>query len=205
MLFLCMHLFVSIIYSSTMFNTLQEWDRELFLLINSHHNSFFDIVMYWASDKLFWIPFYAFLLFIVIRQFKKKSILVILHIAALITASDQIASGLIKNTVKRLRPSREPSLEGLVHLSSAGKGGLYGFISSHASNSFALFVFLSIVLPHNYRPLKWILFFWASLIAYSRVYNGVHYPGDVLVAALLGSLLALVFSRLYFYLKKKWK
>lgn len=188
-----------------MLDTLKEWDRELFLFINGHHNSFFDVIMYWASDKLFWIPFYAFLLFIVIRQFKKKSILVILHIAALITASDQLASGLIKNTVKRLRPSHEPSLEGLIHLSAAGKGGLYGFISSHASNSFALFMFLSLVLPKAYRPLKWILFFWASLVAYSRVYNGVHYPGDVLVAALLGSLLALLFSRLYFYFEKRLK
>lgn len=188
-----------------MLDTLQRWDRDLFLLINRHHNALFDVVMYWASDKLFWLPFYAFLVFIVIKQFRKKSLLVLLHVAALIAASDQLASGLIKNSVKRLRPSHEPSLEGMIHLSAAGKGGLYGFISSHASNSFALFVFLSIVLPLPYRPLKWLLFFWALLIAYSRVYNGVHYPGDVLVAALSGSLLAWLFSRLYFYLEKKGK
>lgn len=187
-----------------MLDTLKRWDKDLFLLINRHHNSFFDVVMYWASDKLFWIPFYAFLVFIVIREFKKKSILILLHVAALVTASDQIASGLIKNTMKRLRPSHQPSLEGLIHLSAAGKGGLYGFVSSHASNAFALFVFLTILLPRSYRSLKWILFFWAVLIAYSRVYNGVHYPADVLGAALLGSVLAWLFSKLYFYFVKKW-
>lgn len=186
-----------------MFDKLKEWDTGLFFYINSRHNRFFDVVMYWASDKWFWLPFYAFLLFIVISYFRKKSWLVLLHIAALITASDQIASAVFKNTVKRLRPSHEPSLQGLIHLSQAGAGGQYGFISSHASNSFALFMFLSLVLPKSYRALKYVLFFWALLIAYSRIYNGVHYPGDVLFAMLSGSLLAWLFSKLYFYWGKK--
>ena len=134
---------------------------------------------------------------------RKKSILVLLHIAALIATSDQISSDLIKNTVKRLRPSHEASLQGLIHLSKAGAGGQYGFISSHASNAFALFMFLSLILPRSYRPLKYTLFFWASLVAYSRIYNGVHYPGDVVVAALFGSLLAWLFSSLYLYIQEK--
>ena len=186
-----------------MIEALKEWDTKLFLYINSKHNGFFDVIMYWASDKLFWLPFYAFLLYIVIRQFKRKSIIVLLHIAALIAASDQLASDLIKNTVKRLRPSHEASLQSLIHLSKAGAGGRYGFISSHASNSFALFAFLSIILPHSYWPLKYVLLFWAALVAYSRIYNGVHYPADVLVAAVLGSLLAWLFSKLYFYIEEK--
>jgi len=186
-----------------MFERLNEWDTKLFLYLNGKHNSFFDVIMYWASDKVFWFPFYAILLIIVIKHFKKRSILILLHIAALITASDQISSNLLKNTIKRLRPSHEAALQSLIHLSKAGPGGPYGFVSSHASNSFALFVFLSFLLPASFKPLKYILLFWALLVSYSRVYVGVHYPGDVICGALLGSILGWLFSKLYFYIAAK--
>jgi len=186
-----------------MFDKLKEWDTQLFLYLNGKHNSFFDVVMYWASDKLFWIPFYIALLIIVIKHFKKRSILILLHIAALITASDQVSSNLIKNTVQRLRPSHKAAIQHLIHLSKAGAGGTYGFVSSHASNSFALFVFLSFILPAFFRPLKYILLFWALLVGYSRIYVGVHYPGDVVCGALLGSILGWLLSRLYFYIAPK--
>ena len=186
-----------------MFDKLKEWDTQLFLYLNGKHNSFSDVIMYWASDKLFWIPFYIVLLIIVIKHFKKRSILILLHIAALITASDQVSSNLIKNTVKRLRPSHEAAIQDLIHLSKAGAGGTYGFVSSHASNSFALFVFLSFILPASFKPLKYILLFWALLVGYSRIYVGVHYPGDVVFGALLGSILGWLLSRLYFYIAAK--
>lgn len=187
-----------------MFDTMKDWDTKTFLYLNSKHNSFFDVIMYWASDKFFWIPFYLVLLIIIIRHFKKRSVLVLLHIAALITASDQLASDLIKNTVKRLRPSHEAALQQFIHLSKAGAGGPYGFVSSHASNSFALCVFLCMVLSHAFRPLKFILLFWALLVSYSRIYNGVHYPADVCAGALLGSILGWLFSKIYFYIDTKW-
>lgn len=186
-----------------MFNKLNKWDTDLFLCLNKAHNSFWDAIMYWASDKLFWFPFYVFLLVLVITVFKKKSVLISLFIAALITASDQLASNLIKNTVKRFRPSHEAALQGLIHISKAGAGGPYGFISSHASNSFALFVFLSLLLPRSYKWLKYILLFWAILVSYSRIYNGVHYPGDVAAAALSGSLLGWLFAKIYFFVIEK--
>src|SRR5919205_1277273 len=113
-----------------MIEKLKALDTQLFLYLNSKYTPFWDIIMYWASDKLFWIPFYAFLLFIVIKHFKKKSALILVLIALLITLSDQIASNLLKNTVKRLRPSHEVALQKLVHLSAAGAGGNYGFVSS---------------------------------------------------------------------------
>ena len=186
-----------------MFDKLKEWDTNLFLFLNKAHNSFFDVVMYWASDKLFWLPFYVFLFALVITVFKKKSALILLFIAALITASDQLASGFLKNTVKRLRPSHEAALQSVIHLSKAGTGGPYGFVSSHAANSFALFVFLSLLLPRSYRWLKYVLLFWAVLVSYSRIYNGVHYPGDVVAAALLGSLLGWLFAKLYGFTQRR--
>ena len=171
-----------------MLEKLNQADTELFLFINGKHNSFLDPIMYWASDKFFWIPFYAILLFLLIRQYRKNSVSILVTIAILIAACDQVASHLIKNAVKRLRPSHEPALTGLIHLSHAGPGGKYGFVSSHAANAFGLAIFLILLLPKKYRPLKWILAFWAVLVSYSRIYNGVHYPGDVLVAAAIGCL-----------------
>ncbi len=171
-----------------MIEKIKDLDTQLFLYLNEKHNQFFDPIMYWASHKWFWVPFYAFLVFVIIKEFKKKSIYVLLAIGFLITICDQTASHLIKNMVKRLRPSHEPSLQNIIHLSEAGPGGQYGFISSHSANAFGLAIFLILMLPKKYNWLKTTLFFWAVLVAYSRIYNGVHYPSDVIVAMLLGIL-----------------
>ncbi len=171
-----------------MIEKIKDLDTQLFLYLNEKHNQFFDPIMYWASHKWFWVPFYAFLVFVIIKEFKKKSIYVLLAIGFLITICDQTASHLIKNMVKRLRPSHEPSLQNLIHLSEAGPGGQYGFISSHSANAFGLAIFLILMLPKKYNWLKIALLFWAVLVAYSRIYNGVHYPSDVIVAMLLGIL-----------------
>jgi undecaprenyl-diphosphatase len=121
-------------------------------------------------------------------------------IAILITICDQTASHLIKNAVKRLRPSHEPTLENVIHLSKAGPGAQHGFISSHSANAFGLATFLILLLPKKYNWLNWILGCWAFLVAYSRIYNGVHYPGDVFVAAFLDELYA---DFIAYFLKKK--
>jgi len=173
-----------------MIERLNRLDTELFLWLNGRHNAFFDPIMYWASHKLFWIPFYGFLLYIIIREYKKRSVYILAAIALLITLCDQTASGLLKQLVKRPRPSHEAALDGLIHLSKAGPGGQYGFVSSHAANAFGLAVFLMLLFPKRYNALKFILGLWALLVAYSRIYVGVHYPGDVVVAALIGSAIA---------------
>ena len=169
---------------------LKSIDVEIFLFLNVMHNDFFDVIMYWTSDKLFWIPFYICLLLIIFKIYKNKSISILIGIGLLITLCDQTASHLIKNTAKRLRPSHEPSLVNLIHLSDAGPGGNYGFVSSHAANAFGLATFLIILLPKKYNWLKWTLLFWAVLVSYSRIYNGVHYPSDVVVAAIIGIIYA---------------
>jgi undecaprenyl-diphosphatase len=180
-----------------MFARLNALDTRLFRYLNGHHSPFWDPVMYWASDKLFWIPFYALILFLIIRHYRKASIWIILCIGMLITLSDQLSSHLIKGLVRRLRPSHEPALAGLVHLSKAGAGGMYGFVSGHAANSFALLVFLSLILARRFRWLKYVLACWALLVCYSRVYVGVHYPGDVVCGALLGALVGWAMAWLY--------
>ena len=181
-----------------MLEKIKSLDTQLFFYLNSKHNAFFDTIMYWASDRLFWIPFYFIIAFLLVRHFRKQSISLFISIAILITLSDQISSHLIKNSIQRLRPSHESALQGLIHLSEAGAGGTYGFISSHAANAFALTAFLFFILQKNFNWLKVILIPWALLVSYSRIYNGVHYPLDVLVAMLLGIILGWLISKLYF-------
>ena len=181
-----------------MLETLKNIDTQLFLAINSHHNAMFDSIMWFCSGKLSWLPFYILLLAYIIYKYRKQSIFIILGIALMIAISDQISSGLIKNLVERLRPSHEPALEGLIHFVNGYMGGKYGFVSSHAANSFALALFTSLIFRN--KIFTYSIFIWATVVAYSRIYLGVHYPGDVLGGIVVGTFSAI----LVFYLLKKF-
>jgi undecaprenyl-diphosphatase len=178
-------------------------DTQAFLFINGQHNAFFDFVMYWLSDKLVWVPMYLLIAFFIVKHYRMKGVVILLFVGVVIALCDQTASNLIKNSVMRLRPSHEPALEGLIHLSKAGAGGMYGFVSSHAANAFGLATFLYFVLGHRFKWLKYWLFLWAALVSYSRVYNGVHYPGDVIVAACIGAVIGWIISKLYRFIEQK--
>ena len=183
--------------NSVMLDYLDALDKRLFLFLNGKHNSFFDVIMYWASNQYFWIPLYLALSVWLIRCFRKSAWYFVITVILLEIASDQLSSNLIKDWVRRPRPSHTASLTPFIHLSTAGPGGQYGFVSGHASNSFALAVFLILTLPPGYRRLKYALAVWALLVSYSRIYNGVHYPGDVLCGALLGTTLAIIAAALF--------
>lgn len=180
-----------------MLDELKNIDADLFIFINSHHNNFFDFIMYWASDKLIWIPFYIALALILLKHYNKQFFFMIFFIGILIATSDQL-SVLIKDFVQRLRPSHEPALQNMVHLVRNYSGGDFGFVSSHAANSFALITFLHLVCDEKMRWLKFVMVPWAVLVSYSRVYLGVHYPLDVLAGWFLGILLGILIY--YFYL-----
>ena len=161
-------------------------DQDIFLFLNGLHINGLDQLMFWISGKKEWIPLYALIVGVIIYNYKKKSILIILGIVISIILADQITSGFMKPFFERLRPSHEPLLEGLVHHVNNYKGGRFGFASSHAANSFALAMYLWLLFRHHYKWSIWI-FVWASVVSYSRIYLGVHYPGDIIVGALVGA------------------
>ncbi len=186
-----------------MLECLNSLDTKLFLFLNGIHNAFLDPIMFWLSDKWVWLPMYLIIVFFIIWRYKMKGVIMLLFVGLVIALCDQTASHLIKNAVQRLRPSHDPALTGLVHLSKAGPGGLYGFVSSHAANSFGMATFFYFVLDSKFKYLKYWLFIWAVLVSYSRIYNGVHYPGDVIVAAIIGAFFGWCFALLFKFVERK--
>ena len=185
---------------------LLQLDTRIFLVINGMHGETWDGIMWWISGKTTWWPFY--LLLILYMGLKKRWQLapMLLFIILVITLADQTSVHLFKNVFQRLRPCHEPTLQGLVHLVNNKCGGKFGFISSHAANTFGV-ALLALLWIRN-RWFTAIMLTWAFLVAYSRVYLGVHYPGDVLAGAIWGAgcgwLVYMIFIRILSVLPAKW-
>ncbi len=191
-----------------MIASLVSWDHALFFLINRGlDNAFFDLIMPWIREAKIWIPLYLFFLYLIIRLKKKKSWLWIAALALAVGASDYVASGIFKPGFERLRPCHHQNLEQEVILRKhdGNCGGNYGFVSSHASNHFAIALFICLLFGCSRRAwTSYALFIWAGLIAFAQVYVGVHFPGDVLVGALLGLLIAYLFFRFALFVEKRY-
>lgn len=186
-----------------MIEQLDQLDRALFAVLNGLHNAFFDECMYWISEKWTWIPVYLLVLYLVWRRLSPRQFLLfIVSVALLVLLTDQLTSGLLKPWIKRYRPCQdEAELGFLVHLVRGHCGGAYGFASSHAANFFGLAVFLAQFFRN--RGVAALALGLAALTAYSRVYLGVHYPGDVLTGAAIGTLAGWALFRFYRYLDEK--
>jgi undecaprenyl-diphosphatase len=169
-----------------MIEKLIEYDRGLLRFLNSYHASWLDPVMLILTETAAWIPLYVFLLYLVIKEYKKECWIILLGIALTILLADQITASIMKPYFARLRPSREPSLEGLIHLVQGYTGGQFGFASSHAANTFGLATFFYLVFGKTKRWIAW-LFLWAAFMTYTRIYLGVHYPGDILAGGIVGA------------------
>ncbi|WP_291854892.1 phosphatase PAP2 family protein [Marinilabilia sp.] len=167
--------------------TLLQLDQELLLYFNSFTSPLFDNFFWLITSKSIWFPMYAILLYAIFKSQGLKGFITIIFLGLMVLLCDQISTNIFKEGFERFRPSHEPALEGMVDLLNGKKGGKFGFVSSHATNSFGLAVFSLFLFRFN-----WYTFFilsWAMLNSYSRIYMGVHYPGDILGGLLLGSLI----------------
>lgn len=180
-------------------NQLQSLDKELFLFLNGMHRPLWDYTMTLFTLTPIWLMFYGTIVFFIVKKHGKKSLFIFVAIILLILCADQFA-GILKHTVQRLRPSNDPAFSQLIHVFFK-KGGLYGFVSAHAANTFAIATF-SLLLFKNNRYTAFIIP-WAMLISYSRIYLGVHYPGDVLFGAILGIGVGIGIYKLLIYAEKR--
>ncbi len=182
-----------------MIDQLLEFDTSSFLFLNGLGTPFFDPFWMLITNKITNLSIYLVLL---IWYFKlkngKAAFLILLFIGLLILVTDQ-TTNLFKYGFERLRPCHNEEIVDIMRIVKNGCGGFYGYFSGHASNSFALSIYFSLLFANRYPKLKYALFFMASLVSYSRIYIGVHYPLDIISGALFGTIWSLSF----FYISLK--
>lgn len=186
-----------------MLEQLIQYDKELFLLLNNLGTSTWDNFWLVVTNKLTFIPLYAALLYLLYKHLGLKTLLLlVLVIAAMITFTDQVTN-LFKDGFERLRPCREDGVKEFMRY-IAPRCGKYGFFSGHSSNSMAAAVFAGLLLRPYYKKLIFILLFWSALVAYSRIYVGVHYPLDIICGMTFGALAGFGFYKLQNYLRQRF-
>lgn len=172
-------------------------DQTLMLFFNGMHNAFFDKVMWMISSKYFWVPFYVLLAYYFVRRLGwRRALVCILLIGIVITFVDQTCSSIIRPIVQRMRPSNPDNpLSQYIHIVNGYRGGRFGFPSCHAANCFSLAILTAVFM--RVRWLTATMFSWAVMVSYSRIYLGVHYPGDLVSGFLVASVYASAIGGLY--------
>ncbi|MBL4652092.1 MAG: phosphatase PAP2 family protein [Flavobacteriales bacterium] len=174
-----------------------EWleyiDRDFFLFFNGFHNSFFDNLMPWLSGNILWLPFYGWLIYTLFKKFTtKKFVWSLVAIILCVALTDLISFNVLKETIQRYRPCHNLEISNLIHV-VGNCGGLHSFVSSHASNVFGIAMLLSFLIKDKSTSFQ--LFTWATIVGYSRIYLGVHYPADVLGGGVLGVAVGFIVYR----------
>lgn len=176
-------------------DTLQQFDASIFSAINGLHGTYFDSFMWLVTKIETWIPMILMLLYLL--YFKKgwrRTITMLLVIGLVILIADRVSAGIIKPWVERARPSHNPDLASTIHIVNGYRGGAFGFVSSHAANCYGIAFILAMIFKN--RAFTWTMVVWATLMCYSRIYLGVHYPGDIFCGSILGFLAAWLIYRL---------
>jgi len=185
-----------------MVEKLLEYERSVFLWLNGHHSPFWDSFMWLYTGQVVWIPLILLFLFVFIYKTEwKESVLILLSIVLIVVVCDQFSSHLCKPYFMRFRPSRHPDFKDFVHIVNDYRGGNYGFISGHAANAFGFAMFS--LLLFRYRPYTILVLVWSTLMAYTRIYLGVHFLSDIIPGALSGIFFGFLVYKLYVAVRRK--
>jgi len=186
-----------------MFETIINKDIELLIFLNNLGTVHWDGFWLFVTNKFSAIPLYLLLLYFSYKYFGvKKTAIIVILVVVLITVSDQ-TSNAFKYGFKRLRPCHNDSISHLIRLVKSSCGGRYAYFSAHAANAMAIAVFFGLTLKNNVKYLMPFLIFWAVIVAYSRIYIGVHFPLDVLTGLFFGSIYGFLFFTIMRYILKK--
>lgn len=177
-------------------------DTDITLFLNSFHSCYWDDVFYVFSGQILWIPFFFTVIYVLWTTYGRNFYIPLLFLVLAVAMSDQISSSVIKPIVCRLRPSHATEISSIIHIVHDYRGGLYGFVSSHAANSFAFAMLSSLFFNSRYYSV--LVFVWALLTSYSRIYLGVHYFGDVVCGASVGIISAYLLYKLYVFLNRRF-
>jgi len=185
-----------------MIEALLEWDREtlIFLNMSGRHTIFMDFFMWMTTQTFTWLPAFLTFFYIVIKDKKREALLIIGVTILLFLLCDQISSSIIKPLVARPRPGRDPAVMDFLQYVNNYRGGAFGFLSSHATNTFGFAMFSSLIFRHKWYSAT--AFLWAALCSYSRIYLGVHFPLDIIAGMLLGITIGVFCYWLYGQTKK---
>lgn len=185
-----------------MLDSLIQFDQQLSLTINGSHSLFLDGVMTTLTNTWTWVPVSVLLLFVIFKSGTWREVfLVILALALTIFLADHISSAVFKPLFHRFRPAQDPLIMYQVDVVNGYRGGFFGFISSHAANTFGVFVFTSLLLRSRAYTISMAV--WALLVSYSRIYLGVHYVGDIFFGAVWGGTIGASCYYLYRYIRNK--
>ncbi len=185
-------------------NILIDIDKYMLLALNGSDSIFWDGCMKIYTTIAIWIPLLLLLMYILIKNNSFKDfLLLVLVIAAVVGCTDLISSGICKPFFERWRPTYDPEIMYLVDVVDEIRGGKYGFTSSHAANSFGIATFLLLLVKN--RALTVSMIIWAVMNAFTRIYLGVHYPGDIIAGTLIGVIVGWGVYRLYRYIMTRQK
>ena len=186
-----------------MLEYLIEKDKQLLCYLNGMGTPAADSFWLFITHPIASVPLYLCLLYFCFKYFHwKQVVLILVFIALIITTTDQLANA-FKYGFQRFRPCHDETLINEMRMVICG--GKYGFFSAHAANTMVIAVFFSLLLKKYIRYIVPLLLLWSVIVSYSRIYLGVHFPGDILVGLAIGALLASLFYRLFLFTEKKLK
>lgn len=169
------------------------FDKDLFVSLNALGNENWDSLWMLITNQLSWIPLYILFLVLIYKSLGWKKCLALLILTAIMVAFSDQLTVFIKNTVGRLRPNRDPSINGFIRILKNNKS--FSFVSGHATTSMAVSLFMHLTLK-KYFKYTVLFFIWPILFAYSRIYIGVHFPIDITCGAILGAVIGYLFYKI---------